>query len=208
VKPERDTIPAHGLLTVAVSFLLLLSGRASAATSEDLDKSSVHALQARYETNLVAVDISKHVKAVPVFPNIVKADLVFGGRYGNAKLRNGRRVVNYFNSVGGRWGLQAGAEPFGYVDFLVTDKAVAYLEKSHGWEMGASPTVVVVNEGVAKNPLSSPLTDSAYTFTLTLTFDQQGPMVGLSNEGTKISRIGREVPGSGVLRTLVNRFSS
>jgi len=49
------------------------------------------------------------------------------------------------------------------------------------------PTVVVVNEGVAKNLPSSTLKHAAYAFI----FDQQGLMANWSIEGTKISRIKR-----------------
>ena len=83
------------------------------------------------------------------------------------------------------WGWQAGAESYAYVVFLMSDKAVDYLDKSKGWEIGVGPTVVVVNEGVAKNLSSSTIKDDAYAFI----FDQQGLMASLSIEGTKISHI-------------------
>jgi len=51
----------------------------------------------------------------------------------------------------------------------------------------AGPTIVIVNEGVAKNLSSSTLKDDAYAFI----FDQQGLMAGVAIEGTKISRIHR-----------------
>lgn len=54
-----------------------------------------------------------------------------------------------------------------------------------GWEIGVGPTVVIVNEGVAKNLSTSSLKDDAYAFI----FDQQGLMASLSIEGTKITRI-------------------
>ena len=69
----------------------------------------------------------------------------------------------------------------------MTDKAVSYLEKSKGWEIGVGPTVVLVDEGVAKNLSSSSLKNDAYAFI----FSQQGLRAGLSIEGTKISRINR-----------------
>ena len=61
------------------------------------------------------------------------------------------------------------------------------LDRSKGWEIGAGPTVVVVNEGVAKSLSSTTLTGDAYAFA----FDQQGLMASLSIEGSKISRIQR-----------------
>jgi lipid-binding SYLF domain-containing protein len=69
----------------------------------------------------------------------------------------------------------------------MTDEAVRYVEESRGWELGVGPTVVVVDEGIAKNLSTSSLQDDAYAFI----FSQQGLMVGISIEGTKISRIHR-----------------
>ena len=99
-------------------------------------------------------------------------------------MRDGH-TVGYYNSVAASWGWQAGAESYGYVVFLMNENAVQYLEKSKGWEIGVGPTVVAVNEGVAKNLSSSTLKDDAYAFI----FDQQGLMASLSIEGTKISPI-------------------
>jgi lipid-binding SYLF domain-containing protein len=187
MKSNRRTLVAFAAAGVASCLLGTLSVRAGAATAEDLDRGAAQALKALYKTSSVAADISKHARAVLVFPNIVKAGLVFGGSYGEGVLMKGPKVSDYYNSVSGSWGLQAGAESFGYVVFLMTDEATAYLDKSHGWEIGVGPTVVVVNEGVAKNLSSSTLKDSAYAFI----FDQQGLMASLSIEGTKISRIKR-----------------
>ena len=71
--------------------------------------------------------------------------------------------------------------------FLMSDKAIKYLDKSKGWEFGVGPSVVAVNEGIAKNLSTSTLKDDAYAFI----FDQQGLMASLTLEGTKISRIKR-----------------
>ena len=187
MKFTRRTAIALGLSTAVACSTLAFGTRATAATAEDLDRSANHALQMLYKTHPIANDIAKHAKAILVFPNIVKAGLVFGGSYGEGVLERGNSVVDYYNSVSGSWGLQAGAESYGYAVFLMTDEAVAYLDKSHGWEIGVGPTVVVVNEGVAKNLSSSTLKDAAYAFI----FDQQGLMASLSIEGTKITRIKR-----------------
>ena len=157
------------------------------ATADDLSAEAEQALQMLYRTNPTAKDISTKARAILVFPNIVKAGLVFGGSYGEGLLKEGTRVLDYYNSVSASWGLQAGAQSFGYVVFLMNDKAVNYLKETHGWEIGVGPTLVVVNEGIAKNLSSSTLKDDAYAFI----FDQAGLMVGLSIEGTKITRIKR-----------------
>ncbi len=186
MKNIRSYINAFILATTAI---ISLSGvhQASAATAEDLNKDSRQALQTLYKTEPVAEQLSNSAKGILVFPNIIKAGLVFGGSYGEGVLIKDSQVVDYYNSVTGSWGLQIGAQSYGYVVFLMTDEAVNYVEKTKGWEIGVGPTVVVVDEGVAKNLSTSSLKDDAYAFI----FSQQGLMAGISIEGTKISRINR-----------------
>lgn len=179
----------HKLILVAAATFSLgaVSSHAVAATAEDLNKDAAQALQTLYKANPVAETISKKARAILIFPKIIKAGLVFGGSYGEGVLTKGSKYVDYYNSVSASWGWQAGAESYSYVVFLMSDKAVKYLNTSKGWEIGVGPTVVVVNEGVAKNLSSTTLKDDAYAFI----FDQQGLMASLSIEGTKISRIKR-----------------
>ena len=175
------------LATVATLVLGVFCGQTFAATAEDLDKDSAQALESLYKINPTAEVIAKTAKAILVFPKVVKAGLVFGGSYGEGVLLRGTKVTDYFNTVSASWGWQAGAESYAYVVFLMSNKAVDYLGKSNGWEFGVGPTVVLVNEGVAKNLSTSTLKDDAYAFIT----DQQGLMASLSIEGTKISRIKR-----------------
>jgi lipid-binding SYLF domain-containing protein len=179
----------HQTAFAAATALLLFGtvGAASAAAADDLDRDSAQALQTLYKARPVAETISKSAKAILVFPKVVKAGLVFGGSYGEGVLLKGAKVTEYFNTVSASWGWQAGAESYAYVVFLMSEKAVQYLEKSKGWEFGVGPSLVVVNEGVAKNLSTSTLKDDAYAFIT----DQQGLMASLSIEGTKISRIKR-----------------
>ena len=174
-------------LFISVLFSIIMFNSAYAATAEDLNQDSTQALNSLYKTNSLAKDLSKQAKAVLVFPNIVKAGLVFGGSYGEGVLIKNGQVADYYNSVTGSWGLQVGAQSYGYAVFLITDNAVKYLEDSQGWEIGVGPTVVVVTEGAAKNLSSSTLQEDAYAFI----FDQQGLMLGVNIEGTKITKIKR-----------------
>lgn len=175
------------LTTTAALWLGSLSGLVAAATAEDLDKDAAQALQSLYKTNPTAELISKTAKAILVFPKIIKAGLVFGGSYGEGVLMKGSHVTDYYNSVSASWGLQAGAQSYAYVVFLMNDKALNHLDKSKGWEFGVGPTVVIVNEGVAKNLTTTTIKDDAYAFIT----DQQGLMASVSIEGTKITRIKR-----------------
>jgi len=173
------------ILTTASILSMGMASQAGAATAEDLNKDSLQALQTLYKTSASAKSLAHDAKAILIFPNIVKAGLVFGGSYGEGELIKGSKVSGYYNSVTGSWGLQIGAQSYGYAVFLMTSKAVEYLEKSKGWEIGVGPTVVVVDEGVAKNLSTSSLKNDAYAFI----FSQQGLMAGISIERTKISHI-------------------
>jgi len=179
-------------ISVAMAALVPMSmlNRAAAenaATEQDINRDTDRALQLLYRTHPFAEVLARKARAVLVFPNIVKAGFVFGGAYGEGELKQGEKIDGYYNSFTGSWGLQAGAQSYGYVVFLMSKKAVAYVHETHGWEIGVGPTVVVVNEGVAKNLSTSTLKDDAYAFI----FDQQGLMLGVSIEGSKISRIRR-----------------
>jgi len=187
MKNIRSTLRKLILVVTATLSMCAISNYAGAATAADLNKDALQALQILYKSNPVAQSISEKAKEILVFPNIVKAGLVFGGAYGEGVLLKDSKPVDYYNSVTASFGWQAGAQSYGYVVFLMNDKAVKYLAKSKGWEVGVGPTVVVVNEGIAKNLSSTTMKDDAYAFI----FDQQGLMASLSIEGTKISRIKR-----------------
>lgn len=179
-------------ITALVLALGMLAGlgtgsTAFAASAEDLNKDAAQALANLTKSNPLAAKLKGKAKAVLVFPNIVKAGLVFGGAYGEGVLMKDGKVVGYYNSVSGSWGLQAGAQSYGYALFVMSDKALEQLQDSHGWELGVGPTVVVVDEGVAKNLSTSTLQDDVYAFV----FNQQGLMAGVSIEGTKVSKIVR-----------------
>jgi lipid-binding SYLF domain-containing protein len=174
-----------GLFALISALMFMAAPPAQAASAEDLKQDAQEALQRLYRTNPAAKAIGPSARAILVFPNIVKAGLVFGGAYGEGVLFKNGRVANYYNSASASWGLQAGAQSYSYVVFLITPKAVDYLEKSRGWEIGVGPTVVIVDEGISKNISTTTLKDDAYAFI----FGQQGLMAGLTIDGTKISLI-------------------
>ena len=184
---KRERMVRTGFLALVSALTLFAAQVAHAATADDLTRDAQEALQRLYTTNAAAKAIGPSARAILVFPNIVKAGLVFGGAYGEGVLLKKGRAVNFYNSVSGSWGLQAGAQSYSYVVFLMTPKAVDYLEETHGWEIGVGPTVVVVDEGVAKNLSTTTLKDDAYAFI----FGQQGLMAGVTIEGTKVSLIKR-----------------
>src|SRR5260221_11729700 len=132
---------AFGVAATLAAFATMSShGTAQAAsTADDLNRDADQALRTLYRTNPIAADIAKQSRAVLVFPNIVKAGLIFGGAYGEGVLKVGQAVDGYYNSITASFGLQAGGQSYGYVVFLMNDRAVNYIHKSYGWELGTDP---------------------------------------------------------------------
>jgi lipid-binding SYLF domain-containing protein len=156
-----------------------------ADTGAEIDREVDIALQKLYASSSIAVELSKLAKGTLVYPNVIKAGLVVGGQYGEGALRVNGKTIGYFNTVAASYGLQAGAQSFGYAMIFMTDDALNYLKNSEGWEIGVGPSVVVVDKGIAKSLTTTSAKDDIYVFF----FDQEGLMLGLGIQGSKISRI-------------------
>jgi lipid-binding SYLF domain-containing protein len=156
-----------------------------AADRQKLDRSAAEALENLTASDTAAKLLAGRAKAVLVFPNIVKAGLLFGGQMGDGVLMENGRPVGYYNSIAASYGLQAGVQVFGYALFFMNDAALAYLGQSDGWEIGAGPSVVVVDQGRSKSLTSTTLTHDVYA----LIFNQKGLMGGLGIQGSKITKL-------------------
>ena len=167
--------------------LLAATGQAHAAAKGDpeLDKAAAAALKRLISGNAAAREISAKATAVLIFPKIVKVGFILGGAFGEGELRQGNNVLGYYNTAAASYGLQAGAQWYGYALFFMNDAALKYLDQSDGFEIGVGPSVVVVDKGVAGKMTSTTLSQDVYAFI----FGQKGLMAGLTIEGTKVSRI-------------------
>ena len=172
------------LVLTAVLVLTQGNGVARAASAAGIDADVDAALIKLYEEQPVAKMLADKAVAILVFPNMVKAGFIVGAQYGEGALLKKGRTVGYYNSVAASYGLQAGAQSFGYVLFLMTPSAVHYLNRSGGWEIGVGPSVVVADEGVARALTSTTLKSDVYAFI----FDQKGLMAGIGLQGSKITK--------------------
>ena len=171
---------------VVFSFILLLSPQpAAAASSAQIDRDVKAALEDLYASSPAAKRLSSEAKAILVFPDVVKAGLLIGGQYGEGALLKANVTTGYYNTVAASYGLQVGAQKFGYAMFFMNEKALAYLESSKGWEIGVGPSVVIVDDGIAKSLTTTTGRDEIYVFF----FNQKGLMAGLGLQGSKISKI-------------------
>lgn len=181
---KRMRIQVTALLLAAI-VTSLSAPLALAASRRELERDAARALQSLSANNTAAQLLGRKAKAVLVFPNIVKAGFMFGGQVGDGVLLKNGRAIGYYNSLAASYGLQAGIQVFGYALYFMNDAALAYLNKSDGWEIGVGPSIVVVDTGVGKSLTSTTITQDVYAFI----FDQKGLMAGLGIQGSKITQI-------------------
>ena len=168
---------------------------ASTSVAEDrtaLDNDVDAAINMLLETSPAAKRLAPHAKGALVFPNVVKAGFLVGVQYGDGALvrrkqEGGYYIANYYNMTSASYGLQAGAQSFAYVLALMTDDAVEKAERGEIWELGVGPSVVVVDESMARTLTTETAKSDVYAFT----FGQKGLMGGLGLQGTKITRLNK-----------------
>ena len=172
-------------VAAALLGLLGLSSAAFADSAAEIDRDVTAALSGLYASEPEAKELGNKAKAILVFPDVLKAGLIVGGQFGEGALRVGDKTLGYYNTVAASYGLQAGAQSFGYAMFLMNDEALQHLQESDGWEIGTGPSIVVVDKGAAGALTTTTLQDDIYAFF----FDQEGLMAGLGLQGTKITQI-------------------
>jgi lipid-binding SYLF domain-containing protein len=180
------------LLLVATLFGVILSSsfeapEAAAASAAEINSGATAALNSLYQKYPAAKTLSKDAKAILVFPKILKAGLMVGGESGDGALRVKGKTVAYYNTSGVSYGLQIGAQSYGYALFLMTDAAVAQLDKADGFEIGVGPSVVVMDDGLARKATTTTAHSDIYAFI----FGQKGLMAGVGIQGSKITKIDR-----------------
>jgi lipid-binding SYLF domain-containing protein len=158
---------------------------AAEASARELTADGRRALAKLVDTEPKARRVSRQARAVLVFPQIIKAGLVFGGETGDGVLLVNGAAEGFYNISGGSWGLQIGGQTFGFALFFMNESSLRYLRKSAGFSVGSGPNIVVVGKGAGAEVNTTTLTQDVYAFP----FNQKGLMAELTLQGTKITRI-------------------
>jgi lipid-binding SYLF domain-containing protein len=151
----------------------------------ELAQEAQTALKQLYASAPLAKELGPTAHAILVFPSVTKAGLGIGGQYGEGALLKGGTAVAYYKTTGASFGLQAGGQKYGYAMIFMNAKALEQLDNKNGFEVGVGPSVVLVDEGMAKTTTTTTLKDDVYAFV----FGQKGLMAGLGIQGNKITRI-------------------
>lgn len=172
-------------IALGVGCVLCAGPTGAGAQPSELDAQARAALDQLYARSSKARELGERSRAVLVFPSITKAGLIVGGQGGKGVLIANGEAEDYYSITAASVGLQLGAQRFGYALFFVTQSALDYLRRSKGWALGTGPSIVVVDQGMAKTLNTTTLNRDVYA----IAFDQKGLMAGLGLEGSKITRV-------------------
>ncbi|WP_108508614.1 lipid-binding SYLF domain-containing protein [Polynucleobacter acidiphobus] len=170
------------IIPFALSF-----GIVHADSRSELDRDARVVLSQLIASNESAKKLSEKAIATLVFPVVTKAGFILGGQYGDGVLFKQGRPVAYYNTAGGSYGLQAGAQQFGYVLFFMKESALSALDSTQGFEVGVGPSVVLVDQGAASSTTTITAQDDIYAFITA----QKGVMAGLGIQGNKITKLAK-----------------
>jgi lipid-binding SYLF domain-containing protein len=170
---------------MSVSFALGAHSAIAEDKAAEISKNAHTALESLYVKVAGAKALGAKAHAILVFPKVTKAGLGIGGQHGDGALIKGGKMVAYYSTSGASIGLQAGAQTYGYAMFFMNDKALQELDKANGFEVGVGPSVVVMDEGMAKTSTTKTMDKDIYAFI----FGQKGLMAGLGIQGNKITKI-------------------
>lgn len=165
------------------------------ATCAEIDRNARLALNELYVAMPLSRTLAPKAKAILVFPRVLKAGFMIGGQFGDgvAFAPDGKAAA-YFNMSAASYGLQAGAQELSYALFFMSDEAIEYAKNAKGWEVGVGPSVVLVDEGIAKTLTTTTAQKDVYAFI----YGQKGLMAGVGIQGSKITRIHPDAGASAV----------
>ena len=161
--------------------------QAQAASKEEIDIRVAAALDKLYDSVLAGRELAEKAEGVLVFPRVYKAGFIVGGEYGEGSLLIDGQPVQYYSIASGSVGLQVGAQArIEILMFLDTD-ALEKFRRSDGWEVGVDGSVALLTVGIGDEIDTKSIKAPIIAFIL----DNQGLMLNLSLEGSKISKIDR-----------------
>ncbi len=124
----RSRLKYSASLLIAAVTLLTTQGASASLTSD-----ARAALRQLIAQNPAARGVSEKALGVLVFPNVVKAGFIFGGQSGQGILFYGDKAAGRYRTTAASYGLQAGAQKFGYALFFMNQKALDWVNAAHGW---------------------------------------------------------------------------
>ena len=178
-------ISLGSMIAIPVYLVVCTPASAGAARAAEIEREARSALNSLYAQNPKARELGKHAHGILVFPRITKGGFIVSVQQGDGALITPTGTTEYYRSSAASYGFQAGVQQFGYALFFMNDRSMDDLRKESGWEIGAAPSLVAVDEGISKSLSTTSLNKNIYAFF----FDHRGLMGGFGVQGTKLTKI-------------------
>src|SRR5881394_362695 len=174
------------LVTCAVATTAQKKSRLQDATRHAQEASEVFTQIMNVREKAIPKDLLDRAEAIAVFPDVIKAAFIFGGKGGQGAIsrrtRKGWSAPAFFNVGGGSFGAQIGATKTDYVMLIMNDDGVNGLLKDK-FEIGGEV-------GVAAGPVgreASASTDALLKAGILSYSRSKGVFIGAAIKGAVIS---------------------
>ena len=172
-------------LIVTILLSLLFTQITLAKTANQIDSEVDIAIEKFKKEVSGGENFLPQVKGYLVFPNVVKAGLIVGGKYGEGALRIDGKTKHYYEMAAASIGLQAGAQKYTMLIAFLSDTALNNFIHSNGWEAGVDGTITVSDWGKSKDLTSFSFEKPIVAFI----YGEKGLMASISIAGTKFRKI-------------------
>jgi lipid-binding SYLF domain-containing protein len=166
-------------------FSLFFAEMTFAKTAQQIDKEVDLAIVKFKKEISGGADFLTHAKGYLVFPSIIKAGVIIGGKYGEGALRINNKTVHYYDMTAASIGLQAGAQQYSMLIAFLSEASLKNFIRSNGWEAGVDGTITVSDWGESKDISSISYEKPIIAFI----YGEKGLMASISIAGTKFRRI-------------------
>lgn len=130
-------------------------------------------------------DFLPKTKGYLVFPSVIKAGFIVGGKYGEGALRIKDVSEHYYDMTAASVGFQAGAQKHSMLIAFLSEASLNNFIQSNGWEAGVDGTINVSDWAKSKDISSMSFEKPIIAFI----YNEKGVMAALSIAGTKFRRI-------------------
>ena len=123
-------------IILAVLLALFFTQSAHAKTAAEID-SEVDAAIEKFKKDVPGgANFLPKTKGYIVFPSVIKAGLIVGGKYAEGALRVNGHTKHYYDMTAASIGFQAGAQEYSMVIAFLSDASLNNFVRSNGWEAG------------------------------------------------------------------------
>lgn len=165
--------------------MLIFTGNSYAKSAREIDASVDTALERFQREVFAAKEMLHKAKGVLVFPKVIKAGIGLGGEYGTGALRINGKTVDYYNTIGGSFGFQFGAQVKSIYMLFMEEQALKNFQSSDGWKAGVDGSVALLVIGADGSVDTTKTNQPIIAFVL----GQKGLMYNLTLEGSKFNKI-------------------